>query len=147
MLKSVERLPISAINLVLVSVFLLAALIEAALGKWPGAVYLGVLGLGGLAGALYARRSGSRDVTRLNALEWRDERDRTLAKSAFAVVGAVALLMVLAQLIVVVVTVTTADSPFFWVAVLQTLILYIVWVVRTASWSAADRYEPRTAPA
>lgn len=127
MLKSVERLPISAINLVLVSAFLLGALIAAALGKWQGAVYLGFLGLGGLAGALYARRSGSRDVTRLNALEWRDERDRTLAKSGFAVVGAVALLMVLAQLIVVVVTYAGHDSPFMWVTLSQMLILYIAW--------------------
>jgi len=127
MLKSVERLPISAINLVLVSAFLLGALIAGALGSWTGAAYLGALGLSGLAGALFARRSGSRDVTRLNALEWRDERDRTLAKSGFAVVGAVALLMVLAQFIVVVVTDAGHDSPFMWVTLSQMLILYIAW--------------------
>lgn len=34
MLKSVERLPISAINLVLLSAFLLGALIAGALGSW-----------------------------------------------------------------------------------------------------------------
>jgi len=127
MLKSVERLPISAINLVLLSAFLLGALIAGALGSWTGAAYLGALGLIGLAGALNARRSGSRDVTRLNALEWRDERDRTLAKSGFAAVGAVALLMVLAQLIVVVVTDAGHDSPFMWVTLSQMLILYIAW--------------------
>jgi hypothetical protein len=127
MLKSVERLPISAINLVLVSAFLLGAVIAGALGRWSGATYLGALGLGGLACALFARRSGSRDVTRLNALEWRDERDRALAKSGFAVVGAVALLMVLAQLIVVVVTDAGHDSPFMWVTLAQMLILYIAW--------------------
>lgn len=129
MLKSVERLPISAINLVLVSAFLLGAVIAGALGKWSGATYLGALGLGGLAAALYAHRSGSRDVTRLNALEWRDERDRTLAKSGFAVVGVVALLMVLGEFIVVVATVTTADSPLFWAAITQLTILCVVWVV------------------
>ena len=127
MLKSVERLPISAINLVLLSAFLLGALIAGALGSWTGAAYLGALGLIGLAGALNARRSGSRDVTRLNALEWRDERDRTLAKSGFAVVGAVALLMVLAQFIVVVVTKAGPHSPFMWVTLSQMLILYIAW--------------------
>jgi len=124
-LKSIERLPISAINLVLVSAFLLGALIAAALGSWPGATYLAAFGLCGLAGALYARRSGSRDVTRLNGLEWRDERDRNLAKSGFAVVGAVALLMVLAQFIVVVVT--DADSAFVWVTCIQVLVLFIAW--------------------
>jgi hypothetical protein len=127
MLKSVERLRISAINVVLVSAFLLGALVEAALGRWQGAVTFGAFGLCGLAGALYARRSGSRDVTRLNALEWRDERDRTLAQSALAVVGAVALLMVLGEFIVVVATVTTTDSPLYWVAATQALLLGTVW--------------------
>ena len=127
MLKSVERLPISTINLGLLSAFLLGALIAGALGSWTGAAYLGALGLSGLAGALYARRSGARDVTRLNALEWRDERDRTLAKLGFAVVGAVALLMVLAQFIVVVVTNASPHSPFMWVTLSQMLILYIAW--------------------
>ena len=126
MLKSVERLPISTINFGLVSAFLLGALIAGALGSWTGAAYLGALGLSGLAGALYARRSGARDVTRLNALEWRDERDRTLAKLGFAVVGAVALLMVLAQFVVVV-TDAGHDSPFMWVTLSQMLILYIDW--------------------
>jgi hypothetical protein len=127
MLKSVEQLRISAINVVLVSAFLLGALVEAALGRWQGAVSFGAFGLCGLAGALYARRSGSRDVTRLNALEWRDERDRTLAQSALAVVGAVALLMVLGEFIVVVATVTTTDSPLYWVAAIQALLLGTVW--------------------
>ena len=127
MLKSVERLPISAINSALPSAFLLGALIAGALGSWTGAAYLGALGLAGLAGALYARRSGSRDVTRLNALEWRDERDRTLARSGFAVVGSVALVMVLAQVIVVVITDAGPDSPFMWVTLSQVFILYITW--------------------
>jgi phosphoglycerol transferase MdoB-like AlkP superfamily enzyme len=129
MSKSVERLPISAINLVLLSAFVLGALVAGALGSWTGAAYLGVVALCGLACALFARRSGSRDVTRLNALEWRDERDRTLAKSGFALVGAVALLMVLAQFIVVVVTNTGPDSPFMWVTLSQMLILYIAWSI------------------
>jgi hypothetical protein len=127
MLKSVERLPISTINLGLLSAFLLGALIAGALGSWTGAAYLGALGLSGLAGALYARRSGARDVTRLNALEWRDERDRSLAKSGFAVVGAVALLMVLAQFIIGVVTNAGPHSPFMGVTLSQMLILYIAW--------------------
>ena len=50
MLKSVERLPISATNLVLVSAFLLGALLAGALGNGTGAACLGALGLSGLAG-------------------------------------------------------------------------------------------------
>ena len=129
MSKSIELLRISTINRVLVGSLFLGAVIAGALGRWTGAVFLGVLCLGGLAAALAARRSDSRDVTRLNALEWRDERDRTLAKSGFAVVGVVALLMVLGEFIVVVATVTTADSPLFWAAITQLTILCVVWVV------------------
>jgi hypothetical protein len=39
----------------------------------------------------------------------------------------VALLVVLGEFIVFVATVTTADSPFFWVACLQALNLWIAW--------------------
>lgn len=127
-LKSVERLPISAINLVLVSAFLLGALIAGVQDSWPGAMFLGFLSLGGLACALHARRSGSRDVTRLNALEWRDERDRNLAKSGFAVVGAAALLMAMVQFIVLL-TLAAADSPFLLAATAQLTILCIAWGV------------------
>jgi hypothetical protein len=129
MLKSVERLRVSTINLVLVSALLLGALAEAALGSWQEAITFAVGGLCGLAGALYARRSGSRDVTRLNALEWRDERDQALAKSGFAVVGAVALLMVMAQFIIVVVTDTSHHSPFMWLTLSQLLILNFAFVI------------------
>ena len=129
MLKNVERLRISTVNLVLVSALLLVALTEAALGRWQEAIIFCGGGLCGLAVALNARRSGSRDVTRLNALEWRDERDRTLAKSGLAVVGAVALVMVLVQFVVVVVTDAGPDSPFMWLTLSQLLILNVAWGV------------------
>jgi len=128
MSKSIELLRISTINRVLVGSLFLGAVIAGALGRWTGAVFLGVLCLGGLAAALAARRSDSRDVTRLNALEWRDERDRTLAKSGFAAVGTVALVMVLAQVIVLLVAGSTG-SAFMWVALVQLVILNITWSV------------------
>ena len=129
MLRTVERLRISRINVVLVSALLLGALIAAGLQRWQAALYLGLVGVGGLAVALYAHRSGSRDVTRLNGLEWRDERDRTLARSGFAVVGVVALLMVLAHFIVVLFTVTDPPSAFLLLTLAQILILFIAWGV------------------
>ena len=52
---------------------------------------------------------------------------RTPDIAGFAVVGAVALLMVLAQFVVVVVTDAGHDSPFMWVTLSQMLILYIAW--------------------
>jgi hypothetical protein len=128
MLKSIERLRISAINLVLVSAFLLGALIAAAAGNQELVLPLCVGGFGGLAGALYARRSGSRDITRINGLEYRDERDRTLAKSGLAAVGVVALLMVLVQFFVVI-TIAPFNSPLVWAAVAQLMILSIAWSI------------------
>jgi hypothetical protein len=128
MLKSIERLPISTINLVLVSAFLLGALVAAATGNHELVPPLFVGGFGGLASALYARRSGSRDITRINALEYRDERDRTLAKSGLAAVGAVALLMVLVQFFVVI-TVAPFNSPLIWVAVAQLMVLSGAWSI------------------
>jgi len=77
---------------------------------------------------LYARRPGSRDITRINGLEYRDERDRTLAKSGLAAVGAVALLMALVQFFLVI-TVAPFDSPLVWAAVAQLLILTIAWSI------------------
>ena len=69
-MKSIERPPISAVNLVLVVAFLLGTLAAGAPGSRPGAAHLATLGLSGLGCALFARHAGSRDVTRLNALEW-----------------------------------------------------------------------------
>ena len=128
MLKTIERLPISAINLVLVSAFLAGGLIAAVAGSQELVAPLCGGGLAGLAGALYARRSGSRDITRINGLEYRDERDRTLAKSGFAAVGAVALLMVLVEFLVVI-TVAPGNSPLVWAAVAQLLVLSVAWTI------------------
>jgi hypothetical protein len=113
MFRSTDRLPISAVNLVLVSAFLFGAVITSILGNWTATALLGFIGLSMIPIARYARRPGSRDITRVNALEWQDERDRTLAKSGFAIVGVAALLLVLVQFVVVT-AVVDAGSPLFW---------------------------------
>jgi hypothetical protein len=122
---SVERLRLSPINMVLVGAFLLGALVAGGLGNRSGAALLGIVGLTGAGCALYARRPGSRDITRINALEFRDERDRTLARSGFAVVGAAAVLLVLVEFIVVMSL--GIRGSLFWAAWAQLMILCAVW--------------------
>ena len=99
MSKTTSRLPVSTVNAVLVAVFLVGAVVTGVLGNWLGTTLLGVLGIFGLIGALYARRADSRDITRVNAIEYSDERDRTIAQKGFAVVGAVALALSVLQVV------------------------------------------------
>jgi hypothetical protein len=89
--KRFRRLPLSVPNMVLVGSCLLGAIATILLGNWFGTAALVVLGGGGLLSALLARRPGSSDWLRINAIEYRDERDSRLASHGFAVVGAWAL--------------------------------------------------------
>jgi hypothetical protein len=75
------------------------AIITMALGNWFGAFLLLILGGGGLLSAVLARREGASDWLRINAIEYRDERDSRLAGHGFAVVGAWALVLATAELI------------------------------------------------
>jgi hypothetical protein len=119
-----NRLPISVVNAVLVSSFLLGAVSTAVLRNWPATSVLGALGVFGLAGALYARRDNARDITRVNAIEYRDERDRTVARNGFAVVGAVALVLSVVQVVV-----STALTEHFWFAYAQLVVLSVTWSI------------------
>ncbi|OUE23585.1 hypothetical protein [Clavibacter michiganensis] len=122
MSKTTERRGISRVNVILVSVFGAGALICAVTGNVPGAVVLTVFGVLGLAGALYAARPGARDVTRINGLEYRDERDGRLAQQGFAVVGVAALVISVAAFVV-----TTLMGRIDWFIWGQTMALAIVW--------------------
>lgn len=124
MSKTTERRGISRVNVMLVSVFLAGALICAVTGNAPGAIPLAAFGILGLLGALYAARPGARDVTRLNGLEYRDERDGRLAQQGFAIVGAAALVISVAAFVVT--TLMGRVDLFIWG---QTLVLTIVWGV------------------
>lgn len=118
-----DRWPMSPINTALVALFLVGAVVSAVLGHGVQAVALAAGGLGGAACALHARRPGARDVTRLNALEWRDERDRALGLEALSVVGGAALLLSVLELLLVV----PAVPELRWVALVQTMILGGLW--------------------
>lgn len=86
-----RRLPLSLPNVLLIGSCVLGAVVTTLLGNWFGAVLLVLLGGGGLISALLARRPGASDWLRINAIEYRDERDSRLASHGFAVVGAWAL--------------------------------------------------------
>jgi hypothetical protein len=135
-----SRLPVSGVNAVLVGVLLLAAVGAAVAGRWSQAVPLMIVGLVALASALHARRHGSGDVTRVNAIEYRDERDRKIARDGFATVGVVAL--VLSGIAFVVVSMTgreQASAPALNLVVSgQLLVLAVVWAL--ANYAAARRH-------
>jgi MFS family permease len=122
MSKTTERRGISRVNVLLVSVFLVGALVCAVTANVPGAILLGTFGVLGLAGALYAARPGARDVTRINGLEYRDERDGRLAQQGFAVVGVAALILSVAAFVV-----TTLQGQLDFFIWAQTMLLAIVW--------------------
>jgi hypothetical protein len=126
-LKITSRLPISTTNVVLVATFLLGALVTALTQNWGSTPLLVALGVLGLASALYARRPDSRDITRINAIEYRDERDRLLAKQGFAVVGAVALILSVIEFVL-----ATILGQLVLLAAAQTIVLCIVWAIANA---------------
>lgn len=108
-----RRLPLSVPNMVLIGGSFAGAVVTMALGNWFGAVLLLILGGGGLLSAVLARREGASDWLRINAIEYRDERDSRLASHGFAVVGAWALALstlelVAATIFVGAVTLTTS---------------------------------------
>lgn len=135
MLKTSSRLPISTTNVALVSVLFAGALACALTRNWVGAVVLSVTGVLGLVSALYARRQSSRDVTRINAIEYRDERDRRLARHGFAIVGAAALVLSVLEVVL--------SSVFGGVAAIafasgQLFLLVIIWGAAN-SWAVKRR--------
>jgi len=83
-----SRLPLSVPNIVLVGGAFIGAIACVALRNWFGAILLLLVGGGGLISALLARRANASDWLRINAIEYRDERDSRLASHGFAVVGA-----------------------------------------------------------
>lgn len=72
--------------------------------------------------AVYARGQKASDVTRLNAIEYRDERDRLLAKSGFAVVGVAALILSITEFVL-----AAVFQQYVAIAAAQVLVLSIVW--------------------
>jgi len=97
--------------MVLVGSSLAGAVVTIVLGNWFGTVLLLILGLGGLFSAVLARRPGASDWLRVNAIEYRDERDSQLARQGFAAVGAWALALATLELVAATIFTSAALLP------------------------------------
>lgn len=78
--------------------------------------------------AIYARSGRASDVTRLNALETVDERDRTMTAFALAVVGVAAIFASFGVLLAAI-ALLDAQHPMFWIIMGQMLALAITWMI------------------
>jgi len=117
-----SRLPISLTNTILISAFLLVAVVMVVVGNVGTGLWVGFLAVMMIGVALYARRPDSRDITRLNAIEYRDERDKSLATEGFAAVGVAALILGMG----VILTLTVLEQ-LSWLVVGFYLVLLVVW--------------------
>jgi hypothetical protein len=90
----------SPVNTVLVAVCAVGALLCFVLGQVVAGAALLIGAIVGGLGAVFARRGSSGDLERVNALEYADERDRAAAVRGLAVVGVLAMLLGIVQLIV-----------------------------------------------
>lgn len=127
-----SKLPVSLPNLILITSTFAGALVTGLLGNIPATGILLILAVGGVISALLARRPGASDWLRINAVEYRDERDKRLALDAFAVVGIVALIAALACVIAAALYAgfvghTTLSIVLLTASTLQLFVLSIAW--------------------
>lgn len=87
-------------NIAIVVTCAVGAVAAGLLQNVPGTVLLALLAIGFTISALLGRRPQASDWMRVNAIEYRDERDVELAGRGFTVVGAWALGLSLAQLVI-----------------------------------------------
>jgi MFS family permease len=132
MSKRTERRGISRVNAIIVGALLAGALAALVAGHGYSAFTLAFMAAIGLGGALQAARPSASDVTRINGLEYRDERDGTLAQQGFAVVGVAALVLTAGVFLVM-----TMTGAFHWYVWAQMFVLAGVWAV--ANWVAVRR--------
>lgn len=107
---------------------LVAAVVLAVVGRWIPALITVILGVVIAASAIYARSGRASDITRLNALETVDERDRAMTGFALAVVGVAGLVLAMAVFIAAL-ALLEPGHPMFWVAWGQLLAITGVWMV------------------
>ena len=120
-------LKISTINVVLLSVLLAGAVATGLFANWFEMALLLIAAVFIFVSAVYARGQKASDVTRLNAIEYRDERDRLLAKSGFAIVGVAALILAAAEFVLAVVS-----QQWLAFASAQLVVLCAVWGITNA---------------
>ncbi|MFS4504853.1 hypothetical protein ACMA46_01330 [Clavibacter sp. Sh2141] len=124
MSKSTERRGISRVNTVIVGAFLLAAVVALIAGYADRAIFLAAFAVIGLIQAVVAAQPEASDATRIEGLEYRDERDRQLAQRGFAAVGVAAILLSCGAFLV-----RTMMGDIDWWIGGQMIVLALVWGV------------------
>ncbi|SFS13823.1 hypothetical protein SAMN04487783_1708 [Agrococcus baldri] len=123
-----KRFGMSWWNVVMAAVTLIAGVIMAVLGRWVAAGIFLVVALAIAGSAVYARSGRASDLTRLNAAEYVDERDRAVGTRALAIVGVVALLLTMTVFVIGMVLLEPG-SPMFVVLTGQVLALAVAWAI------------------
>ena len=117
---------LSTANIILLSSLAGGALVCAALQNVLGAVWLGATVLLALIGILPNLRPDARDIGRINAIQYRDERDRRLARDGFSIVGAAALII---SVIEAVAAAISGNIAFQIAAFAQLFVLSVIWAI------------------
>ena len=117
---------ISTANIILLSSLAAGAIICAVLQNPLGASFLGATAVLSLIAIIPNLRSDARDIGRINAIQYRDERDRTLARAGFSIVGAAALIL---SVVLAVAAAVSGSIPFQIAAFAQLFVLAVVWAV------------------
>lgn len=123
-----RRLRMSWWNALVTLAVLAGAVVLAVSGQWVPAVLLAGIGLATGSFAVYARSGRASDITRLNAMEVVDERDRAMTTFALAVVGVTGLLLSVVVFIAAMVLLEHGH-PMFYFAWGQVMVLAVVWTV------------------
>ena len=127
---------VSLINWVVILPFLALGIVSIVAGNWfVGGVVIAAC-VAQYAFARWSRGRRASDLTRVNSLEYSDERDRNIAMFGFAVVGVVALIGVLVALLVVILTLPD-EGPLQFGLSMGVIVLYAAWGI--GNWWAARR--------
>ncbi|HEY3504232.1 MAG TPA: hypothetical protein VGN37_15785 [Actinocatenispora sp.] len=129
-----RRLPLSPANLVISGALAVVAVATAVAGHWQQAIVVAVGVAATVVMVRRARRPGASDVERVDAIEYRDERDRAIARAGLAVVGATAMALTAVEHVLVLVL---RPELAAW-SLGQFLILTVAWMV--ANRVAAQRH-------
>jgi len=117
---------ISTPNIILLSSLAAGAIICAALQNVLGTAWLGATALLALIGILPNLRPGARDIGRINAIQYTDERDRRLARAGFSIVGAAALILTVIEAVAAAIS---GNIAFQIAAFAQLFVLSVIWAV------------------
>jgi hypothetical protein len=117
---------ISTVNIVLLSTLVAGAIVCAVLQNITAVVFLGATAVFALIAIVLSLRPQTPDIGRINAIQYRDERDRRLAREGFSIVGAAALILSVAEAVAAAIS---GNIAFEIAAFAQLMVLAIVWGV------------------